>query len=142
MNRECIRFRDFILKKDFSEELSNQALQHLQTCTNCQTFYRQYRQTLKELKHTDSPVVPERIQRKMEKRIWNSAGHFRPAYVLAIVFILLVVVLVFRQNRVSPLANKKDKIEFDYALYDGKPANVYLEQSQYYVHIFISNKGD
>ncbi len=142
MKTNCRVFRDFVLEKDNAQKLSPQAQQHLQICDDCRVFYAQYRQMFDALNESKRPVIPERVQRKSDRRILSHSKQNRPAYILAALLTLFVSLFLFRQNHVFHSPEKTNGLRLDYVLYRGKPASVYLEQSRNYIHIFISNKGD
>ncbi len=142
MNTHCRQFRNFVLEKDQHQPLNEQAQQHLQHCSDCRLFYRQYRQAFETLNKTKSPRIPERIQRKTEQRIFKAPKRFLPAYGLVALLFLFISISLLKQNHLPRSINGTSKIQLDYALCRGKPANVYMEENQNFVHIFISNKGE
>lgn len=143
MNTQCSKFRDHFLQEDLWDNLTPAQQDHLNECADCRAFVEETRHALNFLQEKKSVNIPAKISKKLQHRLFKPRNVFRPAYVftMIILFISCSVFFIKEFYKVYP-ERKSGLLTVESVRVNGKPCDIYLDQNEKYVNIFIPYKGE
>jgi len=142
MDEKCLKFRDYFLQEDSGKEFTAEQQQHFETCTDCREYMEKTKSAMDFLKET-AISVPGRIEEKLDKRLFQPKTVFRPAVVFSVMllFIFSSYFIIKDENRLNPDLDP-NLLTVEMVMVNGKSADIFLDQTEKYINIFVPYKGE
>ena len=143
MDRQCLKFRDFFLQKELNDEINPEQQLHLDECPDCRKFANTAKDALSFLQKEKTIEVPGRVEDKLDWQLFRPKAVFRPALVFTMMIIFFFSSVFFIKN-FYPLESDQNPnlLNVEMVHVNGMSVDIFLDQNDKYVNIFIPYNGD
>ncbi len=143
MEKKCLEFRDYFLQEDIGIEFNTDQQNHFDTCADCKEYAEKTKSAMDFLRKGKTIDIPGRIEEKLDRRLFKSKAVFRPAFVFSMLLLFLFSSFFIFKD-INPLESDLNPhlLTVEMVMVNGKSADIFLDQNDNYINIFIPYKGE